>query len=244
MAAMGLFTIGTVLCGLSRSFPTLLIFRMIQGSGTGMLLPILIHTIMQIYPPEQRGVALGKGLTVVVVAPALGPTLAGLILSYMDWYWLFFLMLPIMLAAIILAKFFLVNVSEMTKPRIDVLSIVYSTFGFGGIIFAVGSIESLGIFNPVVLTALGCSVLGLILFIKRQFVLEQPMLELRAFQYPVFVLGSILLLISFMVPFAVGIIVPIFVQNVLGDSAFIAGLIFLPGGIICGICTPLSGAHI
>lgn len=241
LAAMALFTIGTVCCGVSQSFTVLLISRMVQGLGTGMLIPIMMNTILAIYPPEKRGAAMGLSLIVVVFAPTIGPTLSGLVLQYLNWHWLFFSVLPFALFAIVIGAINLQNVSSLSKPKIDVLSILLSTIGFGGLIFGICSIESMGFFNAIVIISLICGIGGLILFVTRQLFLKQPMLEMRAFRFPMFSLGTVVLLIAFMIPFSINIILPTYMQSSMGLTPFTAGLAMLPGGIICGIITPLSG---
>lgn len=240
LAAMTLFAIGTLGCGFSQSFPVLLIFRIVQGAGTGMLIPIMTNTILEIYPPAVRGSIMGASMVVVIVAPALGPTFAGLVLQYLNWHWLFFSILPIALLAMIIGGINLKNVSALTKPKIDILSIILSTIGFSGLIFGICSIESMG-FNLLVLVSLLLGIIGLILFSRRQFTLKQPMLELRTFQYPMFTLGAAILFISFMIPFAVNIILPTYMQNILGLTPCISGLALLPGGILNAVGTLLSG---
>lgn len=240
-AAMMVFLAGTVACGFSTTFPELLIFRMVQGVGTGMLLPIMMNTILAIYPPERRGTAIGLSLIAVVVAPAVGPTLSGLVLLYLDWHWLFFLILPFAVLAIVIGSLHLKNVSKLTKPKIDVPSILLSTIGFGGIIFGVCSMESVGLLNLAVIVPLICGIIGLIFFVKRQLVLPQPMLEMRTFRFPMFSYGMVIFLIAFMIPFSVNIILPTFLQDSLQLTPFESGIALMPGGIVCGIITPLSG---
>ncbi len=239
--AMLLYTVGTICCGFSQTFPVLLISRIVEAAGAGMLMPIMINTIMEIYPPAKRGAALGIVMMVVVLAPGIGPTLSGLILQFLSWHWLFFLTLPFAFIAIILGAINIKNVSVLTKPKIDFLSIVLSTIGFGGFIFGICSIENMGFLNATVAISLLCGIGGLILFSKRQFALKQPMLELRAFRYPMFTLGVVLIFIAFMMPFAVNIILPTYFQSVLGVAPFVAGLALLPGCVVNGISAPLVG---
>lgn len=241
LSAMVLFTIGTILCGISQSFPFLLVSRVLQGAGTGMLLPIMMDTIMTIFHPSKRGTAMGISMMVVVAAPGIGPTLSGFILQYLDWHWLFFIMLPFSAFAIIMGMIFLKNFSVLTKPKIDVFSILLSTIGFGGFIFGISSIETFGFFSIEVIVSLICGIAGLFVFSKRQFALKQPMLELRVFRYPMFTLGTVVLFISFMMPFAVNIILPTYMQNVLGVTTFTAGLALLPGSILNVIVVPMAG---
>lgn len=241
LSAMIIYTVGTIICGFSQSFTILMIFRMVEAAGAGMLMPIMINTVTEIFPPAKRGIALGVVMMVVVVAPGIGPTISGLVLQLFSWHYLFFLTLPFAIFAIILGIIYIKNVSILTKPKIDILSIVLSTIGFGALIFGICSIETKGFINVTVLVSLLSGIIGLILFAKRQLSLKQPMLELRTFKYPMFTLGTVMIFITFMIPFAVNIILPTYIQDVLGMTPFIAGLALLPGCMTNGIFSPLSG---
>ena len=241
VAAMVLFSLGTLACGLSTNFAMLLIARGLQGVGTGMLIPIMMDTIMAIYPLSKRGTAMGVSMMVVVAAPGIGPTVAGLILQYLSWPWLFFAMLPFSVAAIVMGIFFLGSFSELTRPRIDLFSILLSTIGFGGLIFGICAIETLGFLNGTVFLSLLCGVIGLTIFSRRQLKLKEPMLELRTLRYPVFTVGTGIIFISFMIPFAVNIILPTYMQSVLGVSPFMSGFALMPGCILCIIFNPVAG---
>lgn len=241
LSAMLLFTAGTTLCGISQNFSLLLISRILQGAGTGMLLPIMMDTVMAIFPPAKRGAAMGISMMVIIAAPGVGPTLSGYILKHLDWHWLFFIMLPIAVVASVLGMFYLKSYSTLTKPKIDVFSILLSTIGFGGLIFGLASIETLGLWNVATFIPLLCGLAGLFLFSKRQLALQQPMLELRVFRYPMFSLGTIILFLSFLIPFATNIILPTYMQNALDINVATAGLAMLPGSLVMVIFIPLSG---
>ena len=241
LTAMTMFLLGTIGCGFSQSFFCLLIFRMLQGAGTGMLLPIMMNTVLTIYPPEKRGTAMGTSMIIVIAAPAIGPSLSGAVLGCLSWHWLFFLIIPFAVFAIIIAAINIKNVSTLTKPKIDILSIFLSAIGFGGLIFGISSVESMGFSNIIVIASLVCGIGGLYFFAKRQFSLKQPMLELRTFKFPIFTLGIILTMIAFMIPFSINIILPTYMQNSMKLTPFITGLILMPGSIVSIIFTPLAG---
>ena len=240
LAAMIIFTIGTISGALAQTFPALLISRVVQGIGAGILLTMIMGVIVEIYPVAKRGAAIGIGMMVVVFAPAIGPTVSGIILQYLNWHWLFFMVLPFAIVAIILGIKTIENVTTLTKPRIDVLSIALSTIGFGGLIFGISVSESSGL-NTTVLVSLVCGIIGLIIFIKRQFRLKQPLLELRTLRYPMFSLGIAIIFITFMIPIATSIILPIFMQRVMGLTPLVCGLALLPGNIFSLVAALIAG---
>jgi MFS transporter, DHA2 family, lincomycin resistance protein len=239
--AITLFLIGTLGAGFSTTFPMLLTARIFQAFGTGMLVPIMLNTILVINPPEKRGAALGTGMFVILFAPAIGPAIAGLILHFFNWNGLFFCLIPFAVLAIVLGNIFLKNVSPITKPKIDALSIILSTLGFGGIIYSISALGSAGFLDPLVLTSTGVGLVSIVLFVCRQLKLKQPMLEVRAFKQPMFSIGVILIMITMMILFSLNIILPTFMQSALAISSFSAGLALLPGGLINGIFSPLTG---
>jgi DHA2 family lincomycin resistance protein-like MFS transporter len=240
LSAMLIFTIGTLSGALAQTFSALLISRIVQGIGAGILLTMIMGVIVEIYPVAKRGAAMGTGIMIVVFAPAIGPTLSGIILQYLNWHWLFLIVLPFAIVAIILGIKTIENVTTLTKPKIDVLSIALSTIGFGGLIFGISVSESSGL-NTTVLVSLVCGIIGLIIFIKRQFHLKQPLLQLQTLRYPTFSLGIAIVFITFMIPIATSIILPIFMQRVMGLTPIVTGLALLPGNIFSLVAALIAG---
>lgn len=241
LSAMSLFFAGTLIAALSPEFSVLLVGRIIQAVGTGMLLPLIMNIIMTIYPPEKRGGAMGILGLVVMFAPAIGPTLSGLIVDGLSWRWLFYLVLPFALLSIIIGAAVLKNVSEVTKPRVDILSIVLSTIGFGGIVYGFSSAGERGWSKPEVIWMIAVGGVSLALFIWRQLRLKEPVMDLRVFRYPIFSLVAVLMFVLLMTFFSSAIMLPMFMQGVLMLAAFKSGLILLPGGIANGLMAPISG---
>lgn len=241
LSAMSLFFIGTVVAAVSPAFGVLLGGRIVQAIGTGMLLPLVMNVIMTIYPPDKRGGAMGMLGLVVMFAPAIGPTLSGLIVDVLSWRWLFYLVIPFALLSIIIGAAALKNVSEVTKPRVDFFSILLSTIGFGGIVYGFSRAGEHGWSKPEVIWMLAVGGIALLLFIWRQLLLKQPVMNLRAFRYPTFALVTVLLFVLMMTLFSSAIMLPMFMQGVLLMTAFKSGLILLPGGIVNGIMAPVSG---
>lgn len=243
LGAMTLFTIGTIISGFAPNFSTLLVGRLIQASGTGLLLPVMMNTILIIFPPEKRGAAMGMVGLVIMFAPALGPTLSGVIVESLHWRWLFFAVLPFALFSIAFAAIFLKNVSTLTKPKVDILSITLSTIGFGGIVYGFSSAGEghAGITSPLVLFSIIIGLFSLCLFVFRQMKLAEPILDVRAFRSPMFSLTTVLLVIVMMSMFSTMILLPMLLQQGLLLSAFVAGLALLPGGLLNGFLSPLAG---
>lgn len=187
------------------------------------------------------GTAMGVGMMVVVAGQGVGPVLSGIILQHLHWHWLFIIILPIAIIAMVLGAFFLKSYATLTKPKIDGLSIILSTIGFGGIIFGLTSIETLGLHTLIVPISLISGIFSLYLFSKRQLRMQQPMLQLRVFRYPMFTLGTIILFIVFLIPFAINIILPTYMQNALDIKVSTAGMALLPGSILMIFAVPLSG---
>ena len=242
IGAMVLFSLGTLVCALAPGFPVLLVGRVIQAFGTGLMLPVMMNTILVLYPPEKRGAAMGSFGLVIMFAPAIGPTLSGLILESLDWRWLFYLVLPFAILSVVIAWVYLKNVNQITKPKVDVISIVLSTIGFGGIVYGFSSAgEGGGWSEPQVVWTLTAGGISLILFIWRQLLLKEPMMDLRAFKSPMFALSTVLVLIVMMAMFSTLMLLPIFMQQGLLLTTFAAGLVLLPGGILNGFLSPITG---
>lgn len=242
LSAMLLFLAGTVVCGIAPSFGVLLLGRVIQAVGTGLLLPVMMNTILTIYPPDKRGAAMGTIGLVIMFGPAIGPTLSGLILDTLNWHWLFFLVIPLAAFSILFGAMYLRNVSETSRPKVDLISILLSTVGFGGIVYGFSSAgEGDGWSSPVVITCLIVGFIALALFVWRQLVVKQPTLDVRVFKYPMFALSAALLMVMMMTLFSTLILLPMYLQGALLLTPFIAGLVLLPGGVINGLMSPVAG---
>ncbi|WP_413463212.1 DHA2 family efflux MFS transporter permease subunit [Bacillus sp. B1-b2] len=234
--------VGTVIAAIAPTFTILMIARVVQAVGTALLLPLMFNTILVLVPPQNRGKTMGLMGLVISFAPAVGPTISGLILKSLTWHWIFWISLPLLVVALVFGSFFMQNVTTPTKPKMDILSIILSTIGFGGIVYGFSSAgEGGGWGSHEVIIALVAGVLGLLLFSIRQLKMKQPVINLRAFQYPMFVLGLILVVIVMMVMLSSMILLPLYLQNVLALSTFTAGLLLLPGGLMNGLLSPIMG---
>lgn len=242
IAALCFSIAGTFLAAMAPNFEFLLTARVVQAMGTALLLPLMFNTILIIIPAEKRGAAMGLIGLVIMVAPAIGPTIAGLLIESLSWHWIFWLSLPFLVIALFSGIFFMQNVTEVTKPKIDILSIVLSSLGFGGIVYGFSSAgEAEGWGSPKVIISIAIGVIALVLFCIRQLTMKQPMINLRAFKFPMFVVGVLMVFICMMVILSSMLILPMYLQQGQGYTAFKAGLLLLPGGIINGLMSPVMG---
>jgi len=243
IGAMAVFTIGTIVCSFAPGFSVLLTGRLLQAFGTGLMMPVLMNTILLLYPPEKRGAAMGSIGLVFMFAPAIGPTLSGLILEVLPWRWLFLLVLPFAIFSIVFAFIYLKNVSKPTKPKVDVLSIILSTIGFGGIVYGFSSSGEghAGWTSPEVYGTIIVGAVSLLIFAIRQFRLSEPLLDLRAFRYPMFSLTTIVLIIMMMTMFSTMSLLPFLFQGALGLTVYASGLLMLPGSLLNGLLSPVTG---
>ncbi|NDV00651.1 MDR family MFS transporter [Pseudoroseicyclus tamaricis] len=247
LSAMSFFSLGTLVCALAGGLPMLIVGRVVQAVGTAMMLPLLMTTVMNLVPPESRGKTMGNISIVISVAPAIGPTISGLILNYLHWRWMFWLVLPIGLFALVLGYMRLLNVTEPRKAPLDILSVILSAIGFGGLVYGLSTIgEGAGAREaamPVWLPlAVGAVVLAV--FIWRQLTLGpkgRALLDLRTFKVRVFTVSVIMMALAMMSLFGMIILLPIYMQNVLGLAPLTSGLLLLPGGLIMGLLAPIVG---
>ena len=240
-AAMGLFSLGTLLAMLAPTYPVLLAGRFIQAAGGGIIMPLMQTILFAIFPIDRRGQAMGTFGLVISFAPAIGPSMSGWIVEHFPWQTLFMMMLPIAIIDMIIAYFILDNVTEPTNPRLDIFSIVLSTLAFGGMLFGFGNAGNTGWGSAEVLVPLIIGFVSLGLFIWRQLILPQPMLELRILKNPMFTLNTLLGMAVFIAMIGGMIILPLYMQNMAGYTATESGLMLLPGAAIMGLMSPLTG---
>lgn len=246
VTAMSLFSGGTLLAALAPGFGALLGGRIVQAGGTAIMLPLLMTTVLNAVPAHKRGRMMGTISIVIAVAPAIGPTVSGIILNALDWRWMFWLVLPIALLSLGLGAAFVRNLTEPRKVPFDILSIVLSTFAFGGLIFGLSSIgeAAQGKALMPLWIPLAAGSLAMAGFILRQLVLQRSdraLMDLRTFASKPFVVAIVMVLVSMMALFGCLIVLPLYLQNVLGLTTLETGLLLLPGGVVMAILSPIVG---
>lgn len=251
IVALSLFLGGTVLAAVAPVFAALLAGRVLQAAGTALIMPLLMTTIMVLVPVERRGSVFGLVTIVIAVGPALGPTFAGLVLELASWRWIFLVMIPLAVLALVMGIWQIRNFEEPSRPPFDLLSVLLSAVGFAAAIYGLSGLSKAAQEFPTV--AVVCLVVGavvLVVFFRRQGMLMKaqaagehraPLMNTTPLKIREFSWSLGLMLLSFGSLFGFIIIMPIFGQTVLGLSELQTGLVTLPGGIIMGAMGPIVG---
>ena len=245
IAAMTAFSLGTLVALVAPGFSVLLVGRVIQAAGTGIMMPLLMTTIMNVVPPQSRGRMMGRVGLVISLAPAIGPTLAGAVLDALNWRALFAIVLPIALVSLAMGAKWMTNLGETRKAPLDILSIPLAALGFGGIVFGLSQFGGEGGSGEVAgILALAVGAVSLALFVWRQLVLQRvddALLDLRVFRSRTFTLSVIIMTILALSMFGTLTLLPQYLQNVAGLTALESGLILLPGSVLMGLLGPVMG---
>jgi len=254
LAAMSLFSGGTLLALVAPGFEVLVAARVVQASGTAIMMPLLMTTLMTVVPPHMRGRMMGRVSIVMSLAPAIGPTLAGVILDTLSWRWIFGIVLPIALIMLVVGARWMENIGETRPAPIDVPSVILSALGFGGIVFGLSQIggaaeggagaEAATAATWTLGVAFAVGAIALALFIWRQLRLQRvddALLDLRVFRVPNFSLSILQMLLIAVAFFGTITILPLFLQDVLGLSPTESGLMVLPGAVLMGVLGPVIG---
>ncbi|QCU79067.1 DHA2 family efflux MFS transporter permease subunit [Citricoccus sp. SGAir0253] len=236
--AMVSFLLGTLLAAVAPTFLVLVAGRVVQAVGTAIMMPLLFTTVLTVVPAHRRGRTMGVISIVIAVAPATGPTIGGIILDALDWRWMFWLMLPIAALSLALGVAMIRNVTETQRVPLDVLSVVLSALGFAGLVFGLSSIgaaaEGDALLPPWIALAVGVAALAA--FTWRQAGLrDHALLDVRAFRVPAFSVALGMMVIGMMALFGTLIVLPIYLQEVVGASTRDTGLALLPGGLVMGV---------
>lgn len=247
--AMGLFSAGTLLAAVAPGFPVLLAARVVQASGTAIMLPLLMTTVMTLVPPARRGAVMGNLSIVISVAPAIGPTVSGIVLSFLGWRAMFVVVLPIALVTLWIGLRRMVDVGEPTRSPIDALSVALSVVGFGGLVYGlseIGSQSGTGGAGAVLPSWVPFVVggLGIVAFVARQLALQRTdraLLDLRTFRSRTFTTAAVIMMLMMATLLGSLTLLPIYMQDVLHLSPLATGLLLLPGGLTMGLLGPVVG---
>ncbi len=241
LASMILFTCGTALAAWGPNFPVLLAGRLVQAGGAGILMPLVMTVLMWTFPVDRRGTAMGVFGIVIAFAPAIGPTVAGIIIDQANWHIMFWIIAALCAVVIVFAGAVLERGGETNKDvTLDVASLILSTLGFGGLLYGLSAIGSYGITADSV-AGVVIGAVALVFFFRRQLRMEQPMLQVRVLSNRKFLIATIIVMLVQGALLAGGILIPIMLQSYMGMSATTSGIVLLPGAIVMGAMGPIAG---
>lgn len=241
LVALASFFGGTLVAFCANSFSMLLAGRLIQALGAGAIMPLMQTVFLTIYPPEQRGAAMGINGIVIGLAPAVGPTLSGWVVDSRTWRDLFGIMLPIVAVAFIGSIFFIKDVLPIKKTKLDLLSVITSTIGFGTLLYGFSNAGTDGWTDTWVLLEILIGVIFVIIFAWRQLKMDEPCLNLRVFKSVEFTMAALISAVATLAMTGAEIILPLYIQNLRGISAFHSGLLLLPGALMIAVIAPIAG---
>ena len=243
LLAMSLFSAGTALAAISPNLEILIGARVVQASGTAIMMPLLMTTIMTLVPANERGKMMGNISIVMSVAPAVGPVAAGFILTHLDWRWIFIIVLPIALGALYLGQRLMVNVTTPREAPLDVASVILSALAFGGIVYGLSNFAAPEAPVPGP-WALAVGLVTMVIFVWRQLRLqksERALLDLRTLRQKNFTVALVMISILMLAMFGTIILLPIYLAEVQGFDAQATGLLMLPGSLLMGLLGPIVG---
>ncbi|WP_455539325.1 MDR family MFS transporter [Terrisporobacter sp.] len=241
ISSMIFFFLGCLLSITAKNFGMMICSRILQGICSGMVMQLVQILMMRMYSVKERGSAMGLYGFIIGVAPAIGPTLSGAVIDSLGWKALFYILAGVALLDIILASVLLKNVGETKKDKLDIISLLLSSIGFGGLLIGISNQGNYGWTNYLTYLPLIIGIISLIIFIIRQLKLEKPLLDIRVFKSKVFTISVILISMVYAVMSSAAILVPLYMQSMRGYSALAAGLIMLPGSVLMSVFSPISG---
>lgn len=239
--ALGLFTLGTLLCGMAWNSNSMIIFRVIQGIGGGLIGPVGTAILFRTVPPEKMGVAMGLYGVSAMAAPAIGPTLGGYIIASLSWRVLFYLSVPIGVLGVIMGYLMLEETPTKAPGEFDLVGFITSTIGLVCIFYVLGKWTSINWHEMGYPLLLALGVFCLILFAVNELMHPNPLLDLRILKYYDFTAWTMIASILGMTMIGITYLIPIFLQSIVGYSAIQTGMLLFPSAIATAVMMPVSG---
>ncbi|HEY9313428.1 DHA2 family efflux MFS transporter permease subunit [Williamsia sp.] len=247
LTAMSLFIVGTAIAAFAPGFGVLLVGRVVQAAGTAVFVPLLMTTAMRLIPEARRGAIMAIVTAVPAIAPAVGPAVSGLVLSFLEWRWLFILVLPLAVFALVLGAFKLKNITTPVHATLDVFSLLLSAIGFGALVFGLSligeSASGHALMSPILPIAVG--LVGLVAFVIRQQAIRRrgrdPLIDMRIFRTKSFVVPLIVMMFVALNGFGILLVLPLVLTGALGMGTLAVGLFLVPGGAMISLVSAVGG---
>lgn len=242
LIALALFTVGSALCALATSAPLLVVFRVLQGLGGGMLQPIGMSILYRLSPPERRGQVMGLFGIAILVGPALGPVLSGWLVQFADWRFIFLINVPLGLVALAVGNRIIPRLGAPgAVGALDLWGAILGPLGFAAVSYGISESATAGWTGAPTVAGIGLGLLLLALFVARELTHSAPLLDLRIFQSQTFVLATVTQAAGQTAMFGTLFLIPLFLQGARGDGAFATGLLMLPLAIVPAFLMPVGG---
>jgi len=242
LTALVLFTAGSVLCAFAPNADVLVLYRVLQGLGGGMLMPIGMAFLYRLAPPEKRGAVMGAFGIPILLAPALGPVLSGWLIQYADWRLIFLINLPVGLVALVAGLRALPAMpAQGVVGALDLPGVVLGPLAFAALSYGISESTTYGWGGAPTLGGIVVGVVALALFAARELTARHPLLELRVFRSRDFTLAMLTSWVGFAAMFGTLFLVPLFLQQVRGYGPFATGLITLPQAVTSAVLMPIAG---
>jgi DHA2 family lincomycin resistance protein-like MFS transporter len=248
IVSVGVFSLGTAIAAAAPGFELLLAGRIVQALGTAVLVPLLLTTSIGLVAPSRRGQMMALVTAVTAVAPAVGPAFSGIVMSQLSWRWLFIIILPLTLLALIIGAIKMPNLTTPRRIRFDALSLLLSAIGFGALVYGLASAGESGggHLSAVFWIATPLGIVGIAAFVWRQLRLQRrdaAVLDMRIFSRPSFARSVLLFAFLVMGAFSLSTLIPLMLQESIGLGSLETGLIMVPGGATIAIVSFLAGRY-
>lgn len=241
LSGIGCFLVGILLSIMGRTFGVMMAGRVLQACGNGVLMSAAQVIILTVYPAEKRGAMMGTYGLSTTAAPIIAPTIAGLMIDAFGWKSIFYLVLVIMAVSLVISGFVFQNVLELQDKKFDFPSFVESVFAFGGITLGLGNLSSYGLVSLQAGAPLLIGIVVCVLFVLRQCSLEKPFLDIKILRNPSYTVSVISSMVLYLVMMGSSVMMPLYVQTVMGYSAVVSGLVTLPGSLATAVVSPFAG---
>jgi EmrB/QacA subfamily drug resistance transporter len=241
IASMAVFVLGSLFCSLSWSLDSLIFARVIQAFGGGMIMPTTMAMVYKMVPRDKIGGGMGLFGVALLVAPALGPTIGGYLVEYVNWRWIFTINLPIGVVGIALAFLVLPEFQSKDPGKLDAAGAVSAAVMLFCLLLALSKGEDWGWLDERTILLFAVSFFAFVLFIYLELSTGNPLLELRVFKYPTFTMANLLIVVTTVGMYAGMFYIPLFLQSVRGLGAMETGLLMMPGALVSGALMPVTG---